>query len=205
MEIFSDRSRERIVYICPGLMDQGRVILNHDQFQLTIERICQQLIEEFDSFDQTCLIGIQPKGVLFADRLHSRLLSILGIPAIEYGMLDITFYRDDFRIRSKPLKASVTKMPFLVDGKNVLLVDDVLYSGRTVQAALTALQHYGRPKRVELVALVDRRFNRHLPIQPDFAGLRVDALDEAYVKVEWKEREGEDQVLIFANKMDLES
>ncbi len=205
MKIFSDRSRERIVYICPGLMDQGRVILNHDQFQLTIERICQQLIEEFDSFDQTCLIGIQPKGVLFADRLHSRLLSILGIPAIEYGMLDITFYRDDFRIRSKPLKASVTKMPFLVDGKNVLLVDDVLYSGRTVQAALTALQHYGRPKRVELVALVDRRFNRHLPIQPDFAGLRVDALDEAYVKVEWKEREGEDQVLIFANKMDLES
>lgn len=193
------------MYICPGLMDQGRVILNHDQFQLTIERICQQLIEEFDSFDQTCLIGIQPKGVLFADRLHSRLLSILGIPAIEYGMLDITFYRDDFRIRSKPLKASVTKMPFLVDGKNVLLVDDVLYSGRTVQAALTALQHYGRPKRVELVALVDRRFNRHLPIQPDFAGLRVDALDEAYVKVEWKEREGEDQVLIFANKMDLES
>lgn len=186
-------------------MDEGRVILNHDQFQLTIERICQQLIEEFESFDQTCLIGIQPKGVHFADRLHDRLLSILGIPSIEYGMLDITFYRDDFRIRSKPLKASVTKMPFLVEGKNVLLVDDVLYSGRTVQAALTALQHYGRPKRVELVALVDRRFNRHLPIQPDFAGLRVDALDEAYVKVEWKEREGEDRVLIFANKTDLES
>ena len=205
VKIFCLRSRERIVYICRYLMDEGRVILNHEQFQLVIERLCQQLIEEFNSFDQTCLIGIQPRGVLLAERLHRRLLSILDIPAIEYGMLDITFYRDDFRIRSKPLKASITEMPFLVDGKNVLLVDDVLYSGRTVQAALTALQHYGRPKRGELVSLVDRRFNRHLPIQPDFAGLRVDALDEAYVKVEWQEKDREDRVLIFANKTDLES
>jgi len=186
-------------------MHNGRIILNQAQFQLTIERLCHQLIEEFDSFERTCLIGIQPRGVLLANRLHQRLLSILDIPAIEYGVLDITFYRDDFRIRSKPLKASVTDMPFLVEGKNVLLVDDVLYSGRTVQAALTALQHYGRPRQVELVAMVDRRFNRHLPIQPDFAGLRVDALDEAYVKVEWKEKEPEDRILIYANREDSES
>lgn len=185
-------------------MEKGRIILNQEQFQLTIERLCQQLIEEFDLFDQTCLVGIQPRGVLLADRLHKRLLSLLGIPAIEYGLLDITFYRDDFRIRTKPLKASITDMPFLVEGKNVLLVDDVLYSGRTVQAALTALQHYGRPKRVELVAMVDRRFNRHLPIQPDFIGLQVDALDEAYVKVEWKEKEQEDRILLFASKEDSE-
>jgi len=186
-------------------MEEGRVILNHDQFQLTIERLCRQLIEEFSNFEQTCLIGIQPRGVPLADRLHQRLLAILGIPSIEYGKLDITFYRDDFRIRSKPLKANVTDMSFLVEGKNVLLVDDVLYSGRTVQAALTALQHYGRPQRVELVALVDRRFNRHLPIQPDFTGLRVDALDEAYVKVEWQGREREDRILLFANKTESES
>ena len=185
-------------------MEKGRIILNTEQFQLTIERLCQQLIEEFDFFEQTCLVGIQPRGVLLADRLHKRLLAILGLPFIEYGLLDITFYRDDFRIRTKPLKASVTDMPFLVEGKNVLLVDDVLYSGRTVQAALTALQHYGRPKRVELVAMVDRRFNRHLPIQPDFTGLRVDALDEAYVKVEWKEKEQEDRILLFASKEDSE-
>lgn len=187
-----------------AVMEKGRIILNQEQFQLTIERLCQQLIEEFDLFDQTCLVGIQPRGVLLADRLHKRLLSLLGIPAIEYGLLDITFYRDDFRIRTKPLKASITDMPFLVEGKNVLLVDDVLYSGRTVQAALTALQHYGRPKRVELVAMVDRRFNRHLPIQPDFIGLQVDALDEAYVKVEWKEKEQEDRILLFASKEDSE-
>ncbi|MFZ2897209.1 MAG: bifunctional pyr operon transcriptional regulator/uracil phosphoribosyltransferase PyrR [Saprospiraceae bacterium] len=186
-------------------MEEGRIILNHEQFQLTIERLCHQLIEEFNSFENTCLIGIQPRGVFLADRLYDRLLSILHIPSIEYGKLDITFYRDDFRIRAKPLKASVTDMPFLVEGKNVLLVDDVLYSGRTVQAALTALQHYGRPQRVELVALVDRRFNRHLPIQPDYSGLRVDALDEAYVKVEWKERDREDRVLLFAHKTDSES
>ena len=185
-------------------MDKGRIILNQEQFQLTIERLCQQLIEEFQFFEKTCLIGIQPRGVLLASRLHQRLLSILDIPSIEYGILDITFYRDDFRIRAKPLKASVTDMPFLVEGKNVLLVDDVLYSGRTVQAALTALQHYGRPNRVELVAMVDRRFNRHLPIQPDFTGLRVDALDEAYVKVEWKEKEQEDRILLFAKKEDSE-
>ncbi|MBK7407534.1 MAG: bifunctional pyr operon transcriptional regulator/uracil phosphoribosyltransferase PyrR [Saprospirales bacterium] len=185
-------------------MDKGRIILNQEQFQLTIERLCQQLIEEFQFFEKTCLIGIQPRGVLLASRLHQRLLSILNIPSIEYGILDITFYRDDFRIRAKPLKASVTDMPFLVEGKNVLLVDDVLYSGRTVQAALTALQHYGRPNRVELVAMVDRRFNRHLPIQPDFTGLRVDALDEAYVKVEWKEKEQEDRILLFAKKEDSE-
>lgn len=186
-------------------MEAGRIILNHEQFQLTVERLCHQLIEEFFAFENTCLIGIQPRGVFLADRLHARLLAILGIPSIEYGKLDITFYRDDFRIRAKPLKASVTEMPFLVEGKNVLMVDDVLYSGRTVQAALTALQHYGRPKQVELITLVDRRFNRHLPIQPDFTGLRIDALDEAYVKVEWQEHEGEDQVLLFAQKTDAES
>jgi pyrimidine operon attenuation protein/uracil phosphoribosyltransferase len=181
-------------------MDTGRVILNQDRFQLTLERLCHQLIEEFDDFQDTCLIGIQPRGVFLAQRIHLRLQEILGIPSLEYGKLDITFYRDDFRMRTKPLKASTTEMSFLVEDKHVILVDDVLYSGRTVQAAMTALTHYGRPKRVELVTLVDRRFNRHLPIQSDFTGMRVDALDEAYVKVEWKEHNGEDRVLLFPNK-----
>jgi pyrimidine operon attenuation protein/uracil phosphoribosyltransferase len=114
--------------------------------------------------------------------------------------LDITFYRDDFRIRETPLAASTTNMDFLVDDRKVILIDDVLYTGRTIHAALTALQHYGRPKQVELIALVDRRFNRHLPIQSDYIGLTVDAVDEAYVKVEWKEIEGSDKILLFSNK-----
>jgi pyrimidine operon attenuation protein/uracil phosphoribosyltransferase len=182
------------------MRNSGRIILTRDRFQLTIDRLCHQLIEEFDDFQDTCLIGIQPRGVFLANRLHARLLEILGISHIDYGRLDITFYRDDFRTRDKPLKANVTEMDFLVEGKKVLLVDDVLYTGRTVQAALTALQHFGRPNKVELIAMVDRRFNRHLPIAADFTGVLVDAVDEAYVRVEWRENEGEDQVLLFSSK-----
>lgn len=181
-------------------MQKGRVILDQERFDLTIERLCHQLIENYGDFENACLIGVQPRGVLLAKRIHKRLKSILKKKSIQYGELDITFYRDDFRIREKPLAASTTNINFLVENKRVLLIDDVLYSGRTIHAALTALQHYGRPKQVELVALVDRRFNRHLPIQSDYVGLTVDAVDEAYVKVEWKEIDGNDKILLFSNK-----
>ncbi len=181
-------------------MSKGRVILANERFGLTIERLCHQLIEEYDTFENACLVGIQPRGTLLADRIHTRLQEILGISSIQYGKLDITFYRDDFRTRTVPLKASETEMDFIVEDKKVILVDDVLYTGRTVQAALTALQHYGRPQLVELIALIDRRFNRHLPIHCDYLGMTIDALDEAYVKVEWKHLEGADRVLLFANK-----
>ena len=129
----------------------------------------------------------------------------MEIDHILYGKLDITFYRDDFRTRVQPLEASVTQMDFLIDGYQVILVDDVLYTGRTINAALTALNHYGRPDKVELLALIDRRFNRHLPIQSDYVGLTVDSVDQAYVKVEWKgEQQAEDRVLLYAHKKDAE-
>lgn len=185
-------------------MSEGRVILTKERFELTLERLCRQLIEEYDDFSNTCIIGVQPRGIFLADRIAKLLQSRPGISNIEYGKLDITFYRDDFRRRDKPLAPSTTQMDFLVEGKNVVLVDDVLYTGRTIQAALTALNHFGRPKSVELLALVDRRFNRHLPVQADFIGITVDALDEAYVKVHWQETSGEDKVLLFANKQDAE-
>lgn len=185
-------------------MNKGRVILDQDRFGLTIDRLCHQLIEEFDQFEDACIVGVQPRGVWLSDRIYKRLKAILNVPEILYGKLDITFYRDDFRIRAKPLRASVTEMEFLVEGLNVILVDDVLYTGRTIQAALTALNHYGRPKSVKLLALVDRRFNRHLPIQSDYTGITVDALDEAYVKVEWAESNGEDSVVLFADKKEAE-
>ncbi len=181
-------------------MQKGRVILDNERFGLTIERLCHQLIEKYEDFGDTCLIGVQPRGVLLARRIRQRLTSILKIPNIQYGELDITFYRDDFRIRDKPLAASFTNIDFLVEDKNVILIDDVLYTGRTIHAALTAIQHFGRPRQVELVALVDRRFNRHLPIQSDYVGLTVDAVDEAYVKVEWKEIDGNDKILLYSNK-----
>ena len=134
------------------------------------------------------------------NRIHARLLQILGLDDIDYGKLDITFYRDDFRIRKTPLKASATEMDFLIEGKKVILLDDVLYTGRSVHAAMTALQHYGRPENLELMVMVDRRFNRHLPIQSDYVGLTIDAFDETYVKVEWQEYDGQDRILLYANK-----
>ncbi len=181
-------------------METGRVIIREERFQLTIDRLCYELIEKCSHFSEICFIGIQPRGSLLSDRIYSRLQELMQGVKMWYGKLDITFYRDDFRTRQKPLRASVTEMNFLVEGKHVVLIDDVLYTGRTVQAALTALNHYGRPKEVELMVMVDRRFNRALPIQADYIGITVDALEHAYVRVGWKEQEGVDQVLLFPSK-----
>jgi pyrimidine operon attenuation protein / uracil phosphoribosyltransferase len=180
-------------------MTEGRILLDNTRFALTLERMCHQLIETFDDFHDTCLVGIQPRGGLVCNRFHQKLLDITQLPKIENGKLDITFYRDDFR-RREPLRPSANSMNFFVEGKNVILFDDVLYTGRTIQAALAALQHYGRPAQVYLVTMVDRRFNRHLPIQANFKGITVDSLDEAYVRVEWAELNGEDKILIFDKK-----
>lgn len=173
--------------------------MNSARFGLTIRRLCHQLIEHYDDFSNACLVGVQPRGVWLSDLLHQTLTE-LGVTNLEHGKLDITFYRDDFRTREKPLKASPTDMPFLVENKDVILVDDVLYTGRTIQAAMTALNDFGRPRKVALVSMVDRQFNRDLPIQPDFVGMRVDALDKAYVSVEYVQHHGQDQILLFPQK-----
>lgn len=181
-------------------MNSGKLILGKERLRLTIERLCCQVIEDWADPDEWRIVGIQPRGVPLADRIHRRLCELCDGRPIPYGKLDITFYRDDFRMYDKPLTVHPNEMEFLVADKKVLFVDDVLYTGRTIQAALAALQHYGRPKAVELLVLVDRRFNRHLPIQPDFAGIAVDALDDAYVKVKWEEIHGEDSVILYDAK-----
>jgi pyrimidine operon attenuation protein/uracil phosphoribosyltransferase len=181
-------------------MENGKTLLNRAQFALTLERLCHQLIEDWGDFSNACIIGIQPRGIQLSNRIHARLQELTGNQHIEYGKLDITFYRDDFRMEGSPLAAYPNEINFIVAGKKVLLIDDVLYTGRTIQAALAALQHYGRPAAVELLVLVDRRFNRHLPIQPDYVGISVDALDEAYVRVRWHETQGEDEILLFDKK-----
>jgi len=181
-------------------MNKPRVILKEEKFRLCLERLAEQLIETYNDFDGVCIIGIQEKGVL----LSKRLLDIINLKkkknSLLSGILDITFYRDDFRTRNKPLKANETDISFLLDGKKVILVDDVLYSGRTIQSALSALQDFGRPKSVQLLVMVDRRFNRHVPIQADYIGTTVDAVDEAYVKVEHEAIDGKDQILLFSVK-----
>lgn len=180
-------------------MNTGKVILEKEKFNLALDRLCQQLIENYDDFSNTCIIGIQEKGALFSDRLIQHLKSFDNVSKLKYGKLDITFFRDDFR-RGKSLAPSKNEIDFIVEGKKVVLVDDVLYTGRTIQSAMNALQQLGRPESVELLVFVDRRFNRHLPIQPNYTGITVDALNEAYVRVNWKEHTGKDEILFFDDK-----
>ena len=180
-------------------MTKGRVILNEKKFALTLERLCQELIERFENFDEVCIIGIQERGAVFSDRIVE-MLRQKGIDSFKYGKLDISFHRDDFRRRDFPIKPSVTDIEFIIEDKEVLLIDDVLYTGRSVHAAMTALQQFGRPSRIELLALVDRRFNRHFPIKADFEGITVDAIEDDYVKVEWRQINGKDQIKFFSKK-----
>ncbi len=178
-----------------------RIILDEARFSLTIERLTYQLIEDFGDFKDTCIIGIQPEGCILASRIYQRLLEISKLSNIEYGKLDITFFRDDFRTRTKPLTPSSTQIDFLIDNKKVILVDDVLYTGRTINAALAALQYYGRADEIALVTMVDRCFNRELPIEANYTGISIDSRSsEAYVQVEWKEIQGADNVILFPQK-----
>jgi pyrimidine operon attenuation protein / uracil phosphoribosyltransferase len=175
---------------------EKQIILNTRHFELTLNRLCYELIETHNDFSNTVLIGLQPRGVNVLDRLKKQLESILE-KEIVCGNLDITFYRDDFRRRETPLIPSATNIDFVIENKNVVLIDDVLYTGRTIRSGLDALLAYGRPKKVELLTLIDRRFRRDLPIQADYVGKTVDTLVSERVSVEWKEIEGEDKIVLY--------
>ena len=173
-----------------------KVLLNSKEIEIILHRLACQLIENHHNFSNSVLIGLQPRGSHFANRLAKILREDYGIENLNLGLLDITFYRDDFRRREAPLEAANTQIDFLVENKKVVIVDDVLYSGRSVNAALTAIQSYGRPEYVELCVLIDRRFSRHLPIQPDYRGRQVDAINEEKVTVNWKELHKRDTVYL---------
>jgi pyrimidine operon attenuation protein/uracil phosphoribosyltransferase len=178
-------------------MDKGKVIISSERMELTIKRLAQQIIENHPSFDDLCIIGVQESGVHMADKVCTY-LKTLSKASFDYGKLDITFYRDDFRRREVPIKASPTDINFTIEDKNVILIDDVLYTGRTVHAAMSALLDNGRPRRIEMMCMVDRRFNRHFPIKADYAGIAIDALDDAYVKVSWRGIDKVSEVRLFA-------
>lgn len=173
-----------------------KTLLNSKDIEIILHRLACQLIENHNDFSNTVLIGLQPRGSFLANRLAHLLRNDYRISDLKLGLLDITFYRDDFRRRDEPLAATSTKIDFLIEDKKVVIIDDVLYSGRSVRAALTALQSYGRPQNIELLVLIDRRFSRHLPIQPNYRGRQVDAINEEKVLVSWQETDRKDAVYI---------
>lgn len=173
---------------------QPKILLEKTKFDVTIKRLCHQLIEVHNDFSNTVIIGLQPRGIFLARRIQKELQSILKNKHVNCGELDITFYRDDFR--KKELIPNRTNIDFIIEDKNVVLVDDVLFTGRTIRAGLDAMLAFGRPKDVELLVLVDRRFSRHVPIQAKYVGITIDSIESQNVKVEWLETDKKDRITL---------
>jgi pyrimidine operon attenuation protein/uracil phosphoribosyltransferase len=171
-------------------------VLSEQQLAITLKRLAHQVIENHIALNNTVLIGIQPRGIPVSDRIVEEIRRLLPQQQpIEYGKLDITFYRDD--VRKELHIANQTDIPFTIENKHVVLIDDVLYTGRTIRAALDALLDFGRPASVELCILIDRRFSRELPIQPDYVGKAIDSIISQKVKVYWKEKDGMQEVALL--------
>ncbi len=162
---------------------QKKLILDSDLLDITISRLCQQLIENHSDFRDTVILGMQPRGIFLAEIIHNKLKADTGVD-IPLGYLDATFYRDDFRRRDTPARANETRVSFIIERKKVVLVDDVLFTGRTIRAALDAMIAFGRPATVELLVLIDRRSDRELPISADYVGKEVITLPSQRVLVE---------------------
>ncbi len=172
-----------------------KTILSKEQLALTIKRLANQILENHPQLQNTVIIGMQPRGIFLSNRIVRELKILVSPELIQYGKLDITFYRDD--VRKSLHIASATEIPFSIENKQVILVDDVLYTGRTVRAALDALLDYGRPSKVSLCVLVDRRFSRELPIQPDYLGKAIDTIFSQRVTVNWNEDDESEQVILL--------
>lgn len=170
-------------------------ICNEEKMALHLKRLCHQVFENLNEKSRLAIIGLQPRGVIFARRIYEGVLKLSKSKNVLFGILDPTFHRDDFRIRE--LKPETTSIPFLLDGIHVVLADDVLHTGRTIRSGLDAIQAFGRPEKVELMVLVDRRYSRDFPIQPDYTGLSVDTIEKQKVEVKWKETDGMDSIILM--------
>lgn len=173
-----------------------KTLLDKKQLHITLQRLAHQLVENHLDFKDTAIIGLQPRGIYLSDRIVKLVKEISGNNSINYGKLDITFYRDDYH-NSTIHVPSATDINFSIQDKNVILIDDVLHTGRTIRSAMDALIDFGRPKRVELLVLIDRRFSRELPIQPDYIGNTVDTILTQKVKVYWQERDDKEEVVLI--------
>ena len=170
-------------------------ILTETQLAITIKRLAHQILENNSELANTVLIGLQPRGIYLSDQLVDAIRKEFPGTQVQYGRLDITFYRDD--IRKELHIANQTDIPFSIEGKRVVLIDDVLYTGRTIRAALDALLDFGRPEKVELCVLIDRRFSRQFPIQPDYVGKAIDSIVSQRVKVYWKKKDDREEVALL--------
>ncbi len=173
-----------------------KTLLDKNQLNITLQRLAHQLVENHLNFHDTALVGIQPRGIWLSDRVAGMVKQITGQQQIDYGKLDITFYRDDVHQHDIHLPAA-TDINFSIEGRNVVLIDDVLHTGRTIRAAMDALLDFGRPRNVELMVLIDRRFSRELPIQPDYVGQTVDTIITQKIKVYWAEKDEKDEVVLL--------
>ena len=164
---------------------EKRLLLEESLLNLILRRLAFQLIESHQSFEESIFIAIQPRGIELMHAVVKVLEEVKAIQpeSLQQGTLDITFHRDDFR-SGKSLIPKSTDIPFAIEGKRIILIDDVLYTGRTIRAALDALVDFGRPKDVELLVLIDRKLHRDLPIQAKYVGKTIDSIEEERVTVD---------------------
>ena len=174
-------------------MEAATVVLDHDDMRRTLVRIAHEIIEK-NPDGAIALVGIHRRGALLAQRLHA-LTSELLDTTVPLGFVDISFYRDDLAIRPTAPVVHATQLDFPIDGRTIVIVDDVLYTGRTVRAAIDEVFDYGRPARVQLAVLVDRG-HRELPIRPDYVGKNIPTSTDERVNVHVKELDGHDQVTL---------
>ena len=177
-------------------MKKEKQIVSSKQFGIMIERLAHQLIENHSNFSDTVLVGLQPRGVEFATRISDKLKEISTNKNIKIGSLDITFFRDDFGRRDVPIQAQELDMNFSIEGKKVVLIDDVLFTGRSIRAAMSSIDSYGRPESIELMVLIDRRFKRELPIEANYFGAKIDTIDNDKVNVVWGNNKADNVVYI---------
>lgn len=171
-----------------------KTVMNQSSINRTISRMVNEILERNSGADDIVIIGVRTRGVHIAERIARGIEKLEGIrPPL--GTLDITLYRDDLRQKTEWPKVEKTEIPFSVEDKKVVLVDDVIYTGRTTRAAIEAIMDFGRPASIQLAALIDRG-HRELPIQADYTGSKINTLDSEKVRVLLKETDGKDEVLV---------
>ena len=173
-----------------------KVLLNSKKIDIILNRLVCQLVENHKDFNDTVLIGLQPRGTFLIEKILEIFKKKYPTIIINSGILDFTFFRDDFRRSKKTLKASSTQINFSIENKNVVLIDDVLFTGRSIKAAMSSMDSYGRPNSIELLVLIDRRYKREIPIQANYCGAKIDTFKGDKVNVVWNENSKKNVIYI---------